>query len=205
VRKYTDSEAKALDQLIMDCTAYDFDTDTALFYIRKRFTDKKEVTREDYLWRKRRLERDSIAKELLDKHNTIGFVLEHEEMRRGIKLAVKQLSLELFRETSLGSKERDRFAIAALAKSLNELTITWQRLNIDLPYVAAMKEELDRARNINSKIIPGGTIVPIQKVEFPPSALVIGMDTIAGKVADIPETKTESVNPDDTGESQVFE
>jgi hypothetical protein len=184
--------------------AYDFDPNTALLYIEKRF---RLITQADYYQRRHRLTRSPVLQELLDKHNSIGFVLEHEEMRHGIKLAVKRCSRELFHEAN--KKDNDKYAIAALAKSLNDLTLTWKQLNIDMPYVSAMKEELEKARAIiANKHNPnmGGKTINITPAAqslptYPATAMVVEPNTIAGKVSDSPDSEGHV----DQGDDQIFD
>jgi hypothetical protein len=190
--RFTIREAAILDKLIIDCDIRKFDEATSLLYIEQRF---KTVSRDVYYARKKKLESNEQIKADLQHHIQIGFVIKQNKMIEGIETALALLQTELYYQSQ---QRDDPFSLVALAKEINELTMTLRQLNVDLPYVARMKEEVDRAMAVNQNriIMSPKALTDGNGDEFPESALVIGVDSIAGKPSEAREKQDNGEGDD---------
>jgi hypothetical protein len=189
--RFTKTESEILDILIDDCRRLDFSEKQALAYIEARF---KAINRDIYYPRKKKLGSKPEAEGALKYHNDIGFVIDHIDMVKGIKATLKGLHQDFFYAVQRDIKDKDLYAEAALAKEINSLTLTLRQLNVDLPYIWRMKEELDRAKAITSGIIKIQGPMVEETITIPESAMTIPQDSIAGKTPDKQEQSDGDVD-----------
>lgn len=93
----------------------------------------------------------------------------------------KILFQTLLEESSKSSEKKNLFAISRLVTNLLDNIQALRTLNLDAPFLAAYKAEIDKVKNL--KRLAEQTVVrePI------PTALTIPMNSIAGRKLDTPD------------------
>jgi predicted transcriptional regulator len=140
------------------------------------------------VWTKRMLEKR------LKYHTQIGIVAEHFEMIGMLKNVQRILFRALNDESSKPSSDRNLIGVCRLSSSILQNTLTLRQLNVDTPFVDRMKKEIDKAREIKKSNDKKSQVCkPFDPKDYPPSALVIDPNSIAGKPVDIVDDNDDPV------------
>jgi hypothetical protein len=110
----------------------------------------------------------------LKQHTQTGFAADHFEMIDQIK-NVQAILFRALQDESSKEYEKNLIVICKISSTILQNVQILRQLIVDTPFVARMKEEIDKAREIqrlNDKKV---------KREPIPTALTIDPDSIAGK------------------------
>jgi hypothetical protein len=94
------------------------------------------------------------------------------------------------------AKEYDKnlSAMCKISSSILQTIQTLRVLILDTPYIASMKREIDKAREIERLYGKKSQVrKPFDPKDYPPSALVIDPNSIAGKPVDIVDDNDDPV------------
>ena len=111
----------------------------------------------------------------LTNHARVGYALSHFSAIDQIKGIQKILFQTLLEESSKPSEKKNLFAMSRLASNLLDNVNTLRTLNLDAPFVAAYKAEIDKVKALKRPVEINVIREPI------PSALTIPFDSICGK------------------------
>lgn len=188
--KFNRAESDILDQLVLDCDRFRLSETESLTYIRLRFG--KEVNRDTYFSRKRKLVSDPYVHKWFSNFARVGYALKQVRIIEDLESTLGILQKELY-YCSI-TKPVDRKALALIAGEINEITKQFRTILLDAPFVAALKAELDRLKLISGKGSGDKYLKGLEDRTHPPdtsginpatvtekSALVIPIDSIVGK------------------------
>lgn len=169
-------DRKILEELVRDTMLYGLDERESLVYIRKRGVGIS-ISRSNFYSIKKRIFQNEVntLEKRLTNHARVGFALAHFSVIDQIKGMQKILFQTLLEESSKPSERKNLFAISRLVTNLLENIQALRTLNLDAPFLAAYKAEIDKVKNL--KRLAEQTVIrePI------PTERTIPIDSIAGK------------------------
>jgi hypothetical protein len=145
-------------------------------YIKRRAVGIR-ISRSNFYAIKKRIsqnEEDTLQKRLIN-HARVGYALSHFHIIDKIHGIQKILFQTLLEESSKPSERKNLFAISRLSSNLLDNFQALRTLNLDAPFIAAYKAEIDKVKNL--KRLAEQTVIR----EPDPTALTIPFDSICGK------------------------
>ena len=165
-----------LKELVRDCMLYGLNEQESLDYVQRRAA-RIRISRSNFYAIKKRIsqnEEDTLQKRLTN-HARVGFALSHFQVIDQIQGIQKILFQTLLEESSKSDGKKNLFAISRLASNLLENIQALRTLNLDAPFVAALKAEIDKLKDLKRR-----ADLPVMREPIP-SALTIPFDSICGK------------------------
>lgn len=152
--RISESDRKMFRQLVKDCVTRGLDTEKSLEYATER-TGGRKLSRSKFFKLKKEISEDEekIVQVRLTDHVRIGFVQEHFEIVDGLKDVLKILNKSLHEEFLKPVENRNLLSISRIGKDILDYSLAIKQLNIDTTYLKRMKEELEKAREIQRAAI----------------------------------------------------
>jgi hypothetical protein len=162
----------------------------SLDYIKRRAVGIR-ISRSNFYAIKQRISREEVdtLQKRLSNHARVGYALSHFEIIDQIKGIQKILFQSLLMESSKSWEQINLFAISRLSSSLLNNFQALRTLNLDAPFVAAYKAEIDKVKDLKHRTDSPVIHEPI------PSALTIPIDSIAGKPQESTKEEREADKP----------
>jgi hypothetical protein len=184
-------EKRMLTQLVEDCAIYGLNEHESLEYIKKR-SGGLTVSRSTFFSIRRRVTKNEVdgLQERLSGHARVGFALAHFNHIDEINNIQKILLQTLVDEANKHIERRNLLALSRIASNMLENIQTLRELNLDTPFLNQIKSEIDNARKLRQLEKPKLPYGP-----HPESALVIDIDSIAGKPTGLTNEQMESDEP----------
>ena len=167
-------DRKILEELVHDTMLYGLNERESLMYVRKRAVGIS-ISRANLYNIKKRISYNEVnmLEKRLTNHARVGYALSHFQVIDQIKGMQKILFQTLLEESSKPSEKKNLFAMSRLASNLLDNVNALRTLNLDTPFVAAYKAEIDKVKVMKCQ--------PEINLIREPSALTIPFDSICGK------------------------
>ena len=175
-------DRKILEELVGDSMLFGLSEQESMDYIKRRAVGIR-ISRSNFYAIKKRISQNEVdtLQERLGNHARVGYALSHFQIIDQIKAIQKILFQSLLMESSKSVEKKNLFAISRLSSNLLDNFQALRTLNLDAPFVAPYKAEIDKVKNL--KRLAEQTVVR----EPDPTALTIPMNSIAGKKLDTPD------------------
>ncbi len=180
-------DRKILEELVRDSMLYGLSEQESMDYVKRRAVGIR-ISRSNFYAIKKRISHNEVGtlQERLINHARVGYALSHFQIIDKIQGIQKILFQTLLEESSKPKEKKNLFAISRLSSNLMDNFQALRTLNLDAPFVAAYKMEIDKVKNL--KRLEEQTVVR----EPDPTALTIPMDSICGKPQEsTPEERAE--------------
>ena len=182
------SDRKILEELVRDTMLYGLNERESLMYVRKRAVGIS-ISRANLYNIKKRISHNEVnmLEKRLTNYARVGYALSHFQVIDQIKGMQKILFQTLLEESSKPSEKKNLFAMSRLASNLLDNINALRTLNLDAPFVAAFKAEIDKVKALKH---------PVEiNVIREPSALTIPIDSIVGKLQESTKEEREADRP----------
>ena len=139
---------KILEELVRDTMLYGLNERESLMYVRKRAVGIS-ISRANLYNIKKRISHNEVnmLEKRLTNHARVGYALGHFQVIDQIKGVQKILFQTLLEESSKPSEKKNLFAMSRLASNLLDNINALRTLNLDAPFVAAFKAEIDKVKS----------------------------------------------------------
>ena len=169
-------DRKILEELVRDSMLFGLSEQESMDYVKRRAVGIR-ISRSNFYAIKKRISQNEVDRlqQRLINHARVGHALSHFQIIDQIKGIQKILFQTLLEESSKSSDKKNLFAISRLSSNLLDNFQAIRTLNLDAPFVAAYKAEIDKVKNL--KQLSQQNVVR----ERDPTALTIPFDSICGK------------------------
>ena len=143
------NDRKILGELVHDTMIFGLNEQESLDYIKRRAVGIP-VSRSNFYAVKKRISQkeEHTLQQRLTNHARVGYALSHFRVIDQIEATQKILFQTLLEESSKSVERKNLFAISRLASNLLDNVQALRTLNLDAPFVAALKAEIDKVKNI---------------------------------------------------------
>lgn len=155
---------------------------------RKELNSGLKVESKTPMWTKRTLEKR------LKRHSQIGYASDHFEMIDRIK-NVQAILFRAFQDESSKEHEKNMIGMCKMSSAILQNVQIQRQLILDTPFIARIKEELDKTKNELRKAKKSQVNKPFDRNDYPQSALIIDPDSIAGKPQETTPEEREADRP----------
>jgi len=138
--KVTKRDKQALDQLVLDCSIFNFHENEAREYIEKRFG--KEISGRTYRRYKKNLENGNMAQEWMNYFSRIGFVVIHQQVCEGAKYLLESSMRRLLKEEN--KEKQDDYFILKLKEEIRKDLEVVSEFSLGTPVLTTIKERMQK-------------------------------------------------------------
>jgi len=162
---------KILEQLVIDCSRFDFDERESLNYISER-AGGGGIERSQYYAIKKRIKRDElkVTQDRLVYHSKSGFLINHFKRMDEAEHLQSILFKTLHNETSKPVEEQSPFAISKIASNIMANSRLLGEMNVCSPIVDQMREYISNSMNTKQQINDNSKN---PRLTYPPSAMIL--------------------------------
>jgi len=179
---------KILEQLVIDCSRFDFDERESLNYISER-AGGGGIERSQYYAIKKRIKRDELkdSQDRLVYHSKAGFLINHFRRMDEAEHLQSILFKSLHNETSKSVEQQSPFAISKIASNIMANSRLLNEMNMCSPIVDQIREYISKSINMKHKITDKSDYL---RHSYPPSAIMLP----SGLFKTVPETNDRKVD-----------
>jgi len=138
--KVTKRDKDALNQLVLDCSMYNFNERDALVYIKTRFG--KGISDRTYRRYKANLENGNISQEWMKNFTRIGFVVTQQQVFEGAKHLLESTMRRLLREENKEEDKQDDYLILKLKEEIRQESKLVSEFSLGTPILSNIKEQM---------------------------------------------------------------
>jgi len=138
--KVTGREKAALDQLVLDCSLYNFSEKEALEYIKTRFG--KGISDRTYRRYKKNIDNGNMAQGWMNYFARIGFVVIHQQICEGAKYLLESSMRGLLKEEN--KETRDEYFILKLKEEIRKELYQVSEFSLGTPVLTTIKEDMQK-------------------------------------------------------------
>jgi len=138
--KVTKRDKEALDQLVLDCSIYNFHEKDALEYIKKRFG--RQISGRTYRRYRQNLENGNRAEEWMNYFARIGFLVIHQQICEGAKHLLESSMRRLLKEEN--KETQDDYFVLKLKEEIRKDLELISEFSLGTPVLTTIKEDMQK-------------------------------------------------------------
>jgi len=142
VGKVTERDKDALNQLVLDCSIYNFGEKESLDYIKTRFG--KAISGRTYRRYKSNIQNGNTTQEWLNYFSSTGFALTQQLLYEGARRLLESSMRRLYEEEKSRKPENENFILRLKQEIREELKVV-SEFSLGTPIVLNIKKQRDDA------------------------------------------------------------
>jgi len=148
--KVTKRDSDSLNQLVLDCSLYNFSEEDSLQYIKSRFG--KPISGRTYRRYKRNLQNGNISQEWIKHFTRTGFVTTQHQVFYGAEYLLQSSMRRLYEEERPKKPRHEHFIIKLKQEIREELKLV-SELSLGTPIISHMNTQNDKVINKYDKLV----------------------------------------------------